>query len=81
MTNFNSKGISEIHGDLLRHLPSEPALRAKALESLFVEKDLIKPEAMDAWIEMYSEEIGPKCGAAVVARAWKDAAFKRCLLG
>jgi len=41
---------------------------------------LVDPEAMDAWIEMYREEIGPKRGARVVARAWKDPAFKARLL-
>jgi nitrile hydratase len=80
MTSFDSKKISHIHHDLHQHLPSEPALRAKALESLLVEKGLINPEAMEAWIEMYREEIGPKRGAKVVARAWKDPAFKKRLL-
>lgn len=80
MTSFNSQEISKIHHDLDDHLPSEPALRAKALESLLVEKGLVDPEAMDAWVEMYREEIGPKRGARVVARAWKDPAFKARLL-
>src|SRR6185503_19780953 len=80
MTSFNSKRLSKIHHDLHEHLPSEPALRAKALESLLIEKGLVNSEAMDAWIEMYREEIGPKRGASVVARAWKDPAFKKRLL-
>ena len=80
MTSFNSQKISKIHHDLYHDLPSEPALRAKALESLLVEKRLVDPEAMDAWIEMYREEIGPKRGARVVERAWKDPAFKARLL-
>ncbi len=80
MTSFNSQKLSQIHHDLHEHLPSEPALRAKALESLLIEKRLVNPEAMDAWIEMYREEIGPKRGARVVARAWSDPAFKKRLL-
>ena len=36
--------------------------------------------AVDAWIEMYRDEIGPKRGVAVVARAWSDPAFKARLL-
>ena len=80
MTSFDSKKISEIHLDLNDHLPSDPALRTKALESLLTEKKLLNPEAIDAWIEMYRDEIGPKRGAAVVARAWVDADFKRRLL-
>jgi nitrile hydratase len=80
MTSFDSKTISHIHHELHSHLPSEPALRTKALESLLAEKKLIDPAAVDAWIEMYRDEIGPKRGAAVVARAWRDRAFKARLL-
>ena len=80
MASFNSKTISHIHHELHSHLPSEPALRTKALESLLAEKKLVDPAAVDAWIEMYRDEIGPKRGAAVVARAWRDPAFKARLL-
>ena len=80
MASFDSKTISHIHHELHSHLPSEPALRTKALESLLVEKGLIDPAAVDAWVEMYRDEIGPKRGAAVVARAWRDPAFKARLL-
>ena len=80
MASFDSKVISHIHHELHSHLPSEPALRTRALESLLAEKKLIDPAAVDAWIEMYRDEIGPKRGAAVVARAWRDPAFKARLL-
>jgi nitrile hydratase len=80
MASFDSKTISHIHHELHSHLPSEPAFRTKALESLLTEKKLIDPAAVDAWIEMYRDEIGPKRGAAVVARAWRDPAFKARLL-
>ena len=80
MASFDGKTISHIHQELHSHLPSEPALRTKALESLLAEKQLIDPAAVDAWIEMYRDEIGPKRGAAVVARAWSDPAFKARLL-
>jgi nitrile hydratase subunit alpha len=80
MTSFDPKHISHIHHDLHDHLPSDPALRTKTLESLLLEKGLIDPKAMDAWIEMYSEEIGPMRGAQVVARAWRDPGFKSRLL-
>ena len=36
--------------------------------------------AVDAWVEAYSEDIGPKNGAAIVARAWTDGEFKARLL-
>ncbi len=80
MTSFDPKNISRIHHDLHDHLPSDPALRTKTLESLLLEKGLIDSQAVDAWIEMYSEEIGPMRGAQVVARAWNDPAFKARLL-
>ncbi len=80
MTEHNSEKIAHIHEELHSHLPSEPALRVKALESLLVEKKLVDPSAIDAWVEAYSEEIGPKRGARLVARAWTDPAFKDLLL-
>ena len=61
-------------------MPSEPALRVKALESLMVEKGLVDPGAIDAWLEVFRDQVGPKLGARVVARAWTDAAYKTRLL-
>lgn len=61
-------------------LPSDPALRTKALESLLVEKGLVEPAALDALIDAYENKIGPRNGARVVARAWVDPAYKRRLL-
>lgn len=80
MSDHDSQTIADIHHELHSHLPSEPALRAKALESLLVEKGLIDSAAVDAWVEAYSEDIGPKNGAIVVAHAWADADFKQRLL-
>lgn len=62
------------------HLPSEPALRAKALESLLVEKGLVDPAALDTLIDTYETKIGPKNGAKVVARSWVDPEYRRWLL-
>jgi len=56
--------------------PSDMALRVKALESLLVEKGLVDPAALDAIIETYAHEVGPRNGARVVARAWADPAYK-----
>jgi nitrile hydratase len=80
MTEHDPKTIQHIHEELHSHLPSEPALRAKALESLLVEKGLVDPAAVDAWVDVYSEEIGPKRGAQVVAWAWTDPNYKARLL-
>ena len=60
-------------------LPSDPALRVKALESLLVEKGLVDPAALDAIIETYEHKIGPQNGAAVVARAWREPQFRTAL--
>ena len=60
-------------------LPSDPALRVKALESLLVEKGLVDPAALDAIIETYEHKIGPQNGAAVVARAWLEPKFRTAL--
>lgn len=80
MPSFDPKKITDIHRHLHSHLPPEPALRVKAIESLLVEKGLVDPKAVDAWIEAYTEEIGPKRGAQVVARAWLDPQFKALLM-
>jgi nitrile hydratase subunit alpha len=61
-------------------VPSDPALRVKALESLLVEKGLVDPAALDALIDTYENKVGPRNGARVVARAWTDAAYKQRLL-
>jgi nitrile hydratase len=51
------------------------ALRVKALESILVEKGYVDPAAVDAIVETYETEIGPRNGARVVARAWSDSAY------
>lgn len=80
MASYDSDKVAKIHRELHSHLPSEPALRVKALESLLVAKGMVDPAAVDAWIDAYADEIGPKRGARVVARAWADPAFKARLL-
>ncbi|MEX1107995.1 MAG: nitrile hydratase subunit alpha [Dongiaceae bacterium] len=80
MTSYDSKHVAHIHHELHDHLPPESALRVKALESLLVEKGMLNRAAVDAWIALYTEEIGPKRGAQVVARAWTDPEFKTRLL-
>lgn len=55
---------------------SDTVLRVKSLESLLVEKGLVETAALDALVERYEHQVGPKNGAAVVARSWVDADFK-----
>ena len=63
-----------------QELPSDPALRVMALESLLVEKGLVDPAALDALIDAYEHKVGPRNGARVVARAWVDPEYKKRLL-
>jgi nitrile hydratase subunit alpha len=61
-------------------VPSDLALRVKALESLLVEKGFVEPAALDALIDTMEHKVGPRNGARVVARAWVDPAYKKRLL-
>jgi nitrile hydratase len=72
----------DLHDDAPPHslLPPDPALRVKALETLLTRKGLIDPAALDVIIDTYAHRIGPQNGAAVVARAWTDPAFRARLL-
>ncbi len=51
------------------------AARVMALETILTEKGLVDPAALDALVELYETEIGPRNGARVVARAWTDPGF------
>jgi nitrile hydratase len=72
------KGAEDEHDE--HRMPSDPALRVMALESLLIEKGLVDPQALDALVEAYEHRIGPHNGAKVVARAWKDPSYKERLL-
>lgn len=80
MTTFDNDRAARLHRELHSHLPSDPALRTRTLESLLVERGFVATETLDAWVEAYCEHIGPKRGARVVARAWTDPAFRVRLL-
>lgn len=70
----------EDHGS--EHIQAEidAALRTKALETLLVEKGLITTDVIDEIVHLYEQDIGPLNGAKVVAKAWKDPAYKQRLL-
>ena len=59
---------------------TEIAARAKALESLLIEKGLVSTDAIDRVVSAYESDIGPVLGARVVAHAWSDPEFKERLL-
>ncbi len=61
-------------------VPSDIALRVRALESVLVEKEMVDRAELDAVVDLYENKIGPRNGAQVVARAWVDPAYKARLL-
>jgi nitrile hydratase len=76
----HAQGHDHDHAHEHQALPSDPALRVKALESLLVAKGLVDRAAVDALIDTYEHKVGPRNGARVVARAWSDPAYKQRLL-
>jgi len=75
MSSYDSNKVAKLHRELHSHLPPEPALRLKALETILVEKGFLAEDAVDKWLDNYSENVGPMNGAKVIARAWTDPAF------
>lgn len=61
-------------------VPPDVALRVMSLESLLIEKGLVDKAALDALVDTYEHQIGPRNGAKVVARAWCDPAYRQRLL-
>ncbi|MDX6523290.1 MAG: nitrile hydratase subunit alpha [Gaiellales bacterium] len=59
---------------------SAAELRAMVLEAVLVEKGLVSTDAIDAVVEQFQNEIGPRRGARMVARAWLDDDYRRRLL-
>ncbi|WP_321793170.1 nitrile hydratase subunit alpha [Caballeronia sp. J97] len=57
----------------------EMDLRVRALESLLVEKGYIDPQALDVFVQTYEHKVGPRNGARVVAKAWRDPVFRKWL--
>lgn len=58
----------------------EMDVRVRALETLLTEKGYVDPAALDALIDTYQTQVGPRNGAQVVARAWSDPDFRRDLV-
>lgn len=56
------------------------ARRTDALEQIALERGLIKPTHLEAFTHKVDGEWTPETGAAIVARAWTDPAFKARLL-
>lgn len=58
----------------------EAALRAEALEEILHERGLLTAADVDRVQALYNERVGPMNGARVVARAWRDPAYRARLL-
>jgi len=52
----------------------------RSLQSLLIDKGYIKQEALNELIDTYENKVGPRNGAAVVARAWADPSYHQWLL-
>ena len=76
--NHDHKGAHDHHHDH-SHL-SDTALRVRSLETVLTEKGYVDPAALNTLIDIYENQVGPKNGASVVARAWVDEPFKQWLL-
>ena len=73
--------MSGTHGNgSHRHDESSASLRARALESLLIEKGLTSSDVVDKVISAYEQDVGPRNGAKVVARAWVNPAYRSRLL-
>jgi nitrile hydratase len=55
------------------------ATRVEALESILVEKGYVDQAALDVIVDTYENDVGPRNGAAVVARAWVDPDYRQRL--
>lgn len=53
--------------------------RTAALEAALVAGGVLQSEQVDDLVETYAEKLGPRHGAAIVARAWVDPAFRQRL--
>ena len=77
-------GAQQTSADATEHehqtVPSDIALRVKALESVLVEKEMVDPAELDELVDFYENKVGPQNGARVVARAWTDRDYKARLL-
>ncbi len=59
---------------------SEFELRTMALEAALTEKGVVSTDAIDAFVEIIEQRMGPHLGAQVVARSWVDPVYKARLL-
>jgi len=78
---MSSHDHDKAHGHEEGSALSDTALRVRALETLLTDKGYIEPAALDELIDTYQHKVGPRNGAAVVARSWIDPDFRQRLFG
>jgi len=65
------------------HSPTDSAAiaaRVKALEAILTEKGLVDHAALEVLIETYEHKVGPRNGARVVAKAWREPEYRQWLM-
>ncbi len=55
--------------------PEEKVARVDALIGLLARKGVLDPAAIDTIVATYEQDVGPRNGAHVVAKAWTDPAY------
>ena len=60
--------------------PADAALRVKALETILARRGYIDQAEIDRMVDHFQNEVGPRNGAKVVAKAWTDPAYRKRLL-
>lgn len=58
----------------------DPAARVAALEAVLAEHGVVSPESGEAQLAWAHDQVGPRNGARVVARAWIDRDYRARLL-
>lgn len=61
-------------------VPDPIALRARALQSLLLDKGLLEQSVLDGLLDEIEHQVGPHLGARAIAKAWVDEGFSEQLL-
>jgi nitrile hydratase subunit alpha len=59
---------------------SDVVERVRELESALARAGVVREAEIDAMIDLYADELAPRHGARLVARAWTDPTFRQRLL-
>ena len=79
MTHLSKDVVAAVISAGMENMP-HVWLRVKALETALVKKGYVNPDTLDAIVDTYENRVGPRNGAALIARAWTDPEFKARML-